>query len=97
MAVLKSKDNKGILLDCCDGCDTGIRLRIEKDDICYCMMTYTNGSFYTEQGETVRKVIGKKLRKIWAIIRNKDFYYSDIMMTKDEFAEFKEYVNSIKE
>ena len=95
MAVLKSKDDKGLLLDCYCSCDMGIRLRIEKDDTCYCMITYTNGNFYTEQGETVCKVIRKKFRKIWAIIRNKDFYYSDIVMTRDEFAEFKAYINGL--
>lgn len=55
-----------------------------------------NGNFYTGQGETVFRVIRKKLEKIWAIIRNKDFYYSDILMTKDEFNEFREYINSIE-
>lgn len=35
----------------------------------------------------------EKLKKIWAIICNKDFYYSDIVLTKDDFKEFKEWVN----
>ena len=35
----------------------------------------------------------EKLKKIWAIISNKDFYYSDIVLTKDDFKEFKEWVN----
>ena len=54
-------------------------------------MTYTNGNFYNEQGSGWRN----KLKKIWAIIRNKDFYYSDVIMKKDEFIEFKDYINSI--
>ena len=59
-------------------------------------MTYTNGNFYHAQGETMFRVFYKKLEKILAIIRNKDFYYSDIIMTKDEFNEFREYINSIE-
>ena len=42
------------------------------------------------------RVFRKKLEKIWAIIRNKDFYYSDVLMTKDEFDEFRKYINSIE-
>ena len=35
----------------------------------------------------------EKLKKIWAIIRNKDFYYSDIVLTKEDFKEFKKWVD----
>ena len=97
MAVLKNKDGKELYVDCNCGCNEGIRFKVDKDDDFdyYCFMTYTNGNFYREQGETMWRVMRKKLEKIWAIIRNKDYYYSDIVMTKDEFEEFKEYINSI--
>lgn len=96
MAVLKNKDGNELLVDCNCGCSMGVRLRIDKeDDDYYCLMTYTNGNFYTEQGETFWHVLCKKLKKIWAIIRNKDFYYSDIVMSKDDFAEFKAYINAL--
>ena len=96
MAVLKSKDGKEMLLDCHCGCDTGIRFRVDRyDSDYYCIMTYTNGAFYRDQDDTLLKVLRKKLKKIWAIIRNKDFYYADVLMTKDEFDEFREYINSI--
>ena len=96
MAVLKSKNNNEILIDCNCGCDTGVRFRIDRyDSDYYCIMTYTNGSFYRDQDDTLLKVLRKKLKKILAIIRNKDLYYADIMMTKDEFDEFREYINSI--
>ena len=97
MAVLKNKDGKEILIDCNCGCNAGIRFKIDKDNDLdyYFIMTYTNGNFYKEQGETILGVLYKKFKKIWAIIRNKDFYYSELIMTKDEFNEFKEYINSI--
>lgn len=94
MAVLKSKDGKELIVSCKCGCDEGVRIQIDKEDYdMYAILTYLSGHFYTEQGGLWRK----KLKKIWAIIRNKDFYYSDIIMTKDDFAEFKEYINSIEE
>ena len=96
MAVLKNKDNTEMYIDCNCGCDSGIRFRIDKEDFdYYCFMSFTNGNFYMEQGDKITRVLSKKLKKIWAIIRNKDFYYSDIIMTKDDFNEFKKYINSI--
>lgn len=96
MAALKNKDGTELYIDCNCGCNEGIRLKIDKDDLdYYCFCTYTNGNFYSEQSETVWRVLHKKLEKILAIIRNKDFYYSDILMTKAEFDEFREYINSI--
>ena len=95
MAVLKSKDNAALYIDCMCGCDDGVKFKINKEDYdYYCLMTYTNGNFYAEQ-YGCWKVFCKKIKKIWAIIRNKDYYYSDIIMTKDEFEEFKEYINNI--
>lgn len=97
MAVLKNKNGTEMYIDCKCGCDDGIRFKIHKDDFDdYCWWTYTNGNYFSEYGETTWRVFCKKMRKIWAIIRNKDYYYSDIIMTKEEFEEFKEYVNSIE-
>ena len=96
MAVLRSKDGTELLVDCTCGCDTGIRFRIDKEDEdYYCFMSYTNGKFYTEQCEGMWRVFCKKLKKIWAVIGNKDFHYADTFLTKAEFDEFKEYINSI--
>ena len=35
----------------------------------------------------------KKLKKIWIIIRNKDFYYSEIILNKKDWEEDKKWVN----
>ena len=37
-----------------------------------------------------------KLKKIWAIIRNKDFYYSEIIMSKEEFDKFRNALNKVE-
>lgn len=96
MAVLKNTDGTEFLVDCCCGCDEGIRLRINKNDFdYYSFLSYTSGHFYREQTDNLLMVFCKKLKKIWAIIRNKDFYYSEVTMTKDQFNEFREYINSI--
>ena len=96
MAVLRNEDNTVLLIDCCDGCGEGIRFQIDKEDFdYYCFMTYTNGHWYREQDDSLWRVFCKKIKKIWAIIRNKDFYYSEVIMKKNDFDKFKEYINSI--
>lgn len=82
------KDDE-LIVSCKCGCDEGIHFKIHDcGDGEYAFLTYTNGNFYTQQ-----RPFFEKLKKIWAIIRNKDFYYSDIVLTKDDFNEFKEWVN----
>ena len=95
MAILRSKDGVEILINCTCGCDNGVMFKIDKeDDDYYCFMTYTNSRFYTEQYDGW-STLCKKLKRIWAIIRNKDYHYTDTFMTKAEFDEFREYINSI--
>ena len=96
MAVLRNKDGTELLVSCNCGCEQGVHIRVDKEDNdMYFLMTYTNGNWYSNQNKTVRAVIREKLKKIWCIIRNKDFHYSDISMTSKDFQEFKEYINSI--
>ena len=94
MAILKSEDNKNLMIDCECGCDEGMRLRIDPEDMYnYCIVTYTNGEFYRAQGDGFWNVLYKKLKKIIAIIKNRDYYYSEICMTKEDFERFKGYIN----
>lgn len=88
MAVLKVSDNSEMIISCKCGCDDGLRIKIEKDEEDYCFMTYLSGNWYKEQAGFI-----KKLKKIWAIIFNKDFYYADICMTENEFHQFKTWIN----
>ena len=88
MAILETKDNKEIMILCKCGCDDGIRIKIDTEFGDYAYMTYVSGNFYNEQNGFF-----KKLKKIWNIIRNKDFYYSDIILSKEDFEEYKKWIN----
>lgn len=89
MAVFKNFKDDELIISCKCGCDEGIHFKIENyEDGDYAFLSYTNGNFYTQQ-----RSLFEKLKKIWAIISNKDFYYSDIVFTKEDFKEFKEWVN----
>lgn len=90
MAVLKNFDEDELIIKCKCGCDEGIHIKLYKEDENdYAFMTFTNGNFYKEQGFC----FVNKLKKIWAIIKGKDFYYSDIKMSKEDFDQFKEWIN----
>ena len=98
MAVLTSKDEKELIVTCSCGCEDSVHLSIEKwseDD--YAFMMFMNGAFTSAQDKTFRKVFKEKVQKIWAIIRNKDYYYHDIRMSKEDFETFKEYINKVSE
>ena len=96
MGVLYNKKETQLFLTCKCGCEEGIHFRIDKEDPdLYFMGMVLNGNFYTEQGENIFSIWKKKIRKIWAILRNKDFYYSEIFMNKKEFEEFKSWISGI--
>ena len=92
MAVLKNFKNDELIVSCKCGCNDGIHIKINKkeDETDRAFIAFTNGNFYREQGSSFIK----KLQKIWAIIANKDFYYSDIVMTEKDFKEFTNWVVS---
>ena len=89
MAVLKSEDGKELLVDCSCGCNEGLRISIKKDEDGYAYLSYVSGNFYNGQGST----FARKLKKIWRILRGKDYVYSEICMTEAEFEEFKDYIS----
>lgn len=95
MSVLKSNDGKELIVTCSCGCDNGVHLNIKKDDGEYAWVTYMNGNWYRDQNKRILYIVRDKLRKIWTIIRSKDFYYSEILMTRKDFETFREYINGL--
>lgn len=93
MAVLLSNDNKELIVTCDCGCEDSIHIKVENvSDDYFAFLSYMNGNFYTEQKGFFSTFLNK-LRKIWAVIANKDYYYSDVVMSKDDFEKFAEYIN----
>lgn len=96
MAVLHSYNDHELVINCRCGCDEGIHFSIEKDSDTteeYCIAAFTNGKFYSEQGGG----LFRKLRKIIAIVFNRDFYYSDIVISGNDLKEFQKWVSQIGE
>lgn len=93
MAVFYSEKEKELVVTCRDACGEAAHIKVNTDDCdYYALWSYMNGNFYKEQNGVFR-TFANKVKKIWAIIRNKDYCYSDIVMDKEEFETFKKYIN----
>ena len=100
MAVMVSDDKKEMIVTCECGCENAIHIRVDdtdKDYDCYAIQTYMNGNWYRDQDDRIFRSICRKLKKILAIIRNKDFYYSELTMSCEDFQKYKEYINQFQE
>ena len=94
MAVMITDDKKELVVTCECGCNEAIHIKLDDDDEYYTLLqTYMNGNWCRDQNDSVLKCIGRKLKKIWRIIRNKDYCYSEIFMSKDDFHKYKLFIN----
>lgn len=93
MSVMRDKKGDNLMVDCDCGCDEGLRIQVTRFEDKYCILTYTSGTFYKDQNRTIWNVIATKFKKIWRILRNKDYCYSEIIMDKNDFKEFTEYLS----
>lgn len=95
MSVMISDNKKELVVTCRCGCEDAIHIKVDdedKDTDYYAIQTYMNGNWYRDQDDRILRIIGRKLKKIWAIIRNKDYYYSDVLMSCEDFKKYKEYI-----
>lgn len=97
MSVFIAENKSELIVTCgCTGgfgCGQALRIRIDTNDRdYYAIQSYMNGNFSRDQHGAFAVLLWK-LKKIWAIIRNKDHYYSDIVMDDKDFKAFKEYIN----
>ena len=94
--IVKDSSGRNAFVDCHCGCDSGLRIRVDKEDMAnlYAVITYTCSYYYANQGGCFSR-LKLKLQKIWAIIRNKDYVYSEVCMTKEEYQDFKAIINDV--
>ena len=99
MAVLFNKERTEMIATCGAGDDDAVHIIIEpsvmNDDETYAYISYMNGNFYRDQDGAL-KTAWHKLKKIWAIIADRDFYYSEVLMDREEFKQFKQFINEVK-
>ena len=75
MAVMISNNKKEMVVTCECGCEDAIHIRVDDEDKeydYYVIQTYLNSNWYRDQDDRVLRCISRKLKKIWAIIKNKE-------------------------
>ena len=61
----------------------GLKVIVDKEDMedSGVLMAFFSSNYYHTQNMSIFNVIKTKLKKIWYIIRNKDYCYSEILLT----------------
>ncbi len=96
MAVLMTKDKKELIVTCDCGCGQSFHLCIDdedKDEDLYFFLCFMKNNCDTEYDKNPWRAFKIKMKKIWFILRGKDYCYSDTVMRKADLEEFKAYVN----
>jgi len=95
MSVLISEDKKELIVTCDCGCGQAFNIIIDRDpDIDqYAYLCFMKNNFVTEYEKHPWRAFKSKLKKIWFVLRGKDYCYSDTVMSKKDFEEFKKYIN----
>ena len=88
--VLSNKEE--LIATCSCGCRDGVHLQIDKwDDEDIVFLSMVTDKFYAEQTTFFRRFV-EKLKRVWFIIRSKEYLYFEIVMKKDDIQQFKEFV-----
>ena len=93
-----NEDKSELIATCKCGCDEGIHIRLDDelhkdynlDEYCY--------QSYIKNDDTVGYKGGKlktKFKKIWSVITEKDYYYSDVIMTGKDVEILRDYLTYI--
>lgn len=83
------KENEFITFCKC-GCGNGIVLKADNEDE-EVSLQIVSDNFYFMQNKG-KMSIKEKIKRIWYILKGKEYCYFDILIGKDELQEFKEFV-----
>lgn len=75
---------------CNCGCGNGMVLKFDKEDD-ELSLQLVSDNFYTMQSKN-RMSLREKIKRIWYIIRGKEYCYFDLIIAKDELMRFKGFI-----
>lgn len=81
-------------VNCDCGCGNGFLVRFLFDDDCYISISTVTGGFYSHQ-ESFWHRTKCRIKAAWFMLRGKEYYLHDIILTKDNWNEFVENVNKV--
>ena len=103
--VCSELNTNNFTVSCNCGCQEGMEFRFEKETDYitdhedkavteyYISLSTSKWDADQEHGFERLKYV---LRKIWTIVRGKDFYYSEIVLTSEQWKQFKDKVNEVE-
>ena len=86
MAVFMTEDKTNLILDCKCGCDDAIKFKVDLEDAdadIIMFATLLTSKFYSKQENFIRRFADKV--KEYGVIRNKDYCYGEVVLTKEDF------------
>ena len=90
------QNNDELVSYCSCGCQEGVHLKVTKDedDGKNLYLSFVSDKFYSEQENSFSR-LKEKLRRIWYILRNKEYHYFEIIMNENDIQDFKDFVEKI--
>lgn len=76
---------------CKCGCGNGIIIKADDDKDWGVSLQLVSDNFYTNQ-KNIHTMIKEKWKRLWSVLRNKEYCYFDILIEPSELKEFKEFV-----
>lgn len=93
--VYKTKDNNSLIVNCSCRCGDGIEFTISNfDNIAEVWLTQTTYSWNSESMSFWDR-LKTKIKRLWLVLCNKEYYYTEISLSKDDFGAFVEYINEM--
>ena len=91
--VLSDEERKSVVISCSCGCKNSMVIE-PVDDSSEVSISFLADTFYAEQTTFVSRLV-KKLKRIVAVIRGKEYSLFDIVVNADDFHRFREIINDI--
>jgi hypothetical protein len=92
--------DKTIILPCDCGCGILKLTKFDDSDVSFDDMPYLfelySSLFYEKQGN-IFSLLWQRIKGAWFMLNGKEFHLYDIVVQKDKFKEFADFVDSIKE
>lgn len=83
-------NNNEYVTFCKCGCGNGVILKFDNEDD-ELSVQLVSDNFYSIQNKG-KMPIKEKLKRIWYVVRGKEYCYFDILIDKNELHEFKEFI-----
>lgn len=94
--LMKSEDGRQCAVYCSCGCDNGVVLKAMFDgDSLYELSLVSDIWCVCREKYGIVRLI-EKCKRIWRILRGKEYHYFNICISSEDMKEFKEFVASIQ-